>query len=291
MKPTKNRIYCNDCGHTKMLFTEKSKADNFIKFNAEEMEEEGNKVPVRSYFCSTCGGWHVTSNPDADSFANGSWYEHIIARITKTQPQCSGNSKMKELIQLALDGLTKAEEMLASGNADKAKASAFQWIKTLKENGVKNSYPYNKANLLIAKAACAMIMEVDTLLSEAKTKAAISKVEKIEECMKQIADDEALADYRDTLTKAMSTVYEKLADNKRCDEMQKNLLAIRKEVNIMKHSLRWASLCDLLCDIPVLTQRLTEIDQNCVSHDIFRDVVCQLYDIREQLNASLDNVA
>ena len=46
-----------------MLFETKSKADNFIKFNAGEILEENEKAPVRSYYCTLCIGWHVTSNP------------------------------------------------------------------------------------------------------------------------------------------------------------------------------------------------------------------------------------
>ena len=41
-----------------MLFESKSKADNFIKFNKGDFI---NKTPTRSYFCSFCGGWHISS--------------------------------------------------------------------------------------------------------------------------------------------------------------------------------------------------------------------------------------
>ena len=44
-----------------MLFESQAKADNFILYNKEEIEEENGKAPVRSYYCRLCGGWHVTS--------------------------------------------------------------------------------------------------------------------------------------------------------------------------------------------------------------------------------------
>lgn len=44
----------------KMLFPTQEKADNFIRFNADEISENNEKTPVRSYFCPACGGWHVT---------------------------------------------------------------------------------------------------------------------------------------------------------------------------------------------------------------------------------------
>lgn len=64
MKP-KNRIYCRESRKSKILFETDKKADNFIRFNAEEIEAETGRRPVRSYFCICCGGYHVTSKaPD-----------------------------------------------------------------------------------------------------------------------------------------------------------------------------------------------------------------------------------
>jgi len=61
MKPTKNKVFCKDCERTKMLFETEKKAENFIKFNHEEIEAESGYSPIRSYFCIFCGGWHITS--------------------------------------------------------------------------------------------------------------------------------------------------------------------------------------------------------------------------------------
>lgn len=65
MKPTKNRMFCYDCGRQKMLFETEKKADTFIKFNSEEIELETGYAPERSYFCIACNGWHVTSKQEA----------------------------------------------------------------------------------------------------------------------------------------------------------------------------------------------------------------------------------
>ena len=61
MKPTKNRVFCRDCERTKMLFETEKKAENFIKFNKDEIEAESGYGPQRSYYCLFCGGWHITS--------------------------------------------------------------------------------------------------------------------------------------------------------------------------------------------------------------------------------------
>lgn len=58
MKP-KHRVMCLDCGKLKILFDSESKANNFIKFNAEEIPH-GHLL--RSYYCISCCGWHVSSH-------------------------------------------------------------------------------------------------------------------------------------------------------------------------------------------------------------------------------------
>ena len=64
MKPTKNRVFCKDCGRSKMLFETEKKATTFIKFNGDDIEKESGFKPERSYFCTFCGGWHVTSKKE-----------------------------------------------------------------------------------------------------------------------------------------------------------------------------------------------------------------------------------
>jgi hypothetical protein len=61
MKPTKNKVFCKDCERTKMLFESEKKAENFIKFNKEEIKAESGYSPERSYYCLFCCGWHITS--------------------------------------------------------------------------------------------------------------------------------------------------------------------------------------------------------------------------------------
>lgn len=60
MKPTRSLTFCREGGRKKMLFESESKANNFIKFNADEIRESTGYAPTRSYYCISCGGWHVT---------------------------------------------------------------------------------------------------------------------------------------------------------------------------------------------------------------------------------------
>lgn len=78
----KNSVYCPACHRTKILFETQAKADNFIKFNSEEILRNSwrtHKAPVRSYYCQLCGGFHVTSNPSAEDGKRID--EHINERI------------------------------------------------------------------------------------------------------------------------------------------------------------------------------------------------------------------
>ena len=59
--PHRNKVYCPCCSKYKIVFKNKSKADNFIKFNSASILKENGYAPIRSYYCSLCGGWHVTS--------------------------------------------------------------------------------------------------------------------------------------------------------------------------------------------------------------------------------------
>ena len=76
-KPSKNRIYCPECRRSKMLFESETKANTFIKFNKDNIEN-GDKL--RSYFCVCCVGWHITHstyNNKRDEIVNNIIYNHL----------------------------------------------------------------------------------------------------------------------------------------------------------------------------------------------------------------------
>ena len=68
MKATKSKVYCRDINRSKILFETEKKADTFIKFNGNEIKSQSGYSPVRSYFCVSCCGWHVTSKEDKPTF-------------------------------------------------------------------------------------------------------------------------------------------------------------------------------------------------------------------------------
>lgn len=65
MKP-KNRVMCPDCGKPKMLFESEKKAENFIKWNKDSLEEQHNVL--RAYYCPACCGWHISHKYHRESY-------------------------------------------------------------------------------------------------------------------------------------------------------------------------------------------------------------------------------
>ena len=82
MKP-KNRVYCYECGRPKMVFETEKKANTFIKFNSEIIEEENGFKPIRTYFCESCNGWHITSQEEKKNYTKASLRERIVEAYNK----------------------------------------------------------------------------------------------------------------------------------------------------------------------------------------------------------------
>lgn len=59
-----NRVYCAASRKYKVLFESEKSANNFIKYNSDDIREQNGYAPIRSYYCPICGGWHVTSQPE-----------------------------------------------------------------------------------------------------------------------------------------------------------------------------------------------------------------------------------
>jgi hypothetical protein len=95
MKPTRSRLYCRDSGKHKILFETEKKAENFIRFNAEEIKAGSGFSPVRTYFCISCGGYHVTSketNPEV------SRSERVLEDYNRLKQEArTGKKRMKEI--------------------------------------------------------------------------------------------------------------------------------------------------------------------------------------------------
>ena len=50
---------CPDCGRPKMLFETERKANDFIKWNGDELHVPDG-CELRAYYCPSCCGWHIS---------------------------------------------------------------------------------------------------------------------------------------------------------------------------------------------------------------------------------------
>ena len=79
MKPRNNRVMCPECFKHKMLFETQKQADNFIKWNGEDIDTNGGEL--RSYYCPACGGYHISSKPYKKVYEHNT--ENLIKRYEK----------------------------------------------------------------------------------------------------------------------------------------------------------------------------------------------------------------
>ena len=113
MKPQKNIVYCAATRRKKMIFETKAKADNFILYNKDEIEEENGKAPVRSYYCRICGGYHVTSNPSKRA---ADWFDRMDEKLAQvTDEKIKTNYDIGPLLEEIEKKRVKVEVYIAQG--------------------------------------------------------------------------------------------------------------------------------------------------------------------------------
>lgn len=108
MKPTKNKVFCRNCERVKMLFETQKKADNFIKFNKEEIESKSGYSPERSYYCVFCDGWHLTSIKEKIGVSNN---ERILENYIKEKSTKKEQPKQKQLNKIFTEIEDKIKDM------------------------------------------------------------------------------------------------------------------------------------------------------------------------------------
>ena len=122
MKPIRNHFYCLSCRRSKLLFESKAKADMFIYYNRKEILEEAGYAPFRSYYCSLCCGWHVTSNVTVEVGERLDKRDNLISEALKKK--IAQNETKKYLNQTKAHEfdkhINKAKTLLVKGQKDNA---------------------------------------------------------------------------------------------------------------------------------------------------------------------------
>ena len=69
MKPNKNKPICADCGKPKMVFETEKKAQNFIKYNGNDILKENQTInDIRVYYCPSCCAYHISTKPFKENY-------------------------------------------------------------------------------------------------------------------------------------------------------------------------------------------------------------------------------
>ena len=80
MKP-RRRNMCPDCGRPKMLFETERKANDFIRWNGDEIDTHGGQL--RAYYCPSCCGWHISHYRYHESYGHRT--ENLIGAYERTK--------------------------------------------------------------------------------------------------------------------------------------------------------------------------------------------------------------
>ena len=162
MKPTKNRVFCKDCGRVKMLFETEMKADNFIRFNSEDIELERGYSPNRSYYCIFCNGWHITSNKESVNIKSKTekivelYKKYKEEKLLKRKGKVEIGKKRSDVLIKHLETIEKKiqeiEALLKSGCLDRCNEifdTSFAELEIAKKFGGLSSRKRNLEDKLI----------------------------------------------------------------------------------------------------------------------------------------------
>lgn len=143
MKP-KKRFYCSSCRRQKILFKTQEEANLFIQYNKDEIGRTSDKVPSRSYYCSFCGGWHVTS---IDSEKVGHLFERRDMETIIRPDIIAKEKKMTtEIIKLIEDRCRTIKNELYKGRFDYCKKQIVLCNSVLEDlaETVRCPFPYSE---------------------------------------------------------------------------------------------------------------------------------------------------
>lgn len=94
MKPKNNSYWCPDCNRPKMRFETERKAQNFIKYNGNDILREGQTIEqIRVYYCPSCCAYHITTKPYNKS------YEHKTERLIENYKKSKANKAVLSVLK------------------------------------------------------------------------------------------------------------------------------------------------------------------------------------------------
>lgn len=121
MKPKSNSYWCPDSKRPKMRFETEKKANNFIRYNGEDIIRNGvRKQDIRAYYCPSCCCYHITTKP----------YRKTYETQTKELVESYRRSKTNNVI---INAFFKADDEIIREMAKEARKAAVTSIRDFKK--------------------------------------------------------------------------------------------------------------------------------------------------------------
>lgn len=216
MKPKKNRIYCPLANRAKMLFESKDEADRFIEFNSEDFT--GNKKPTRAYYCTCCGGWHITSKDnihisEEKDIENQKEIEDINRRklnkqITSIEQKIGKKDKYK----------TKSKEQLLSYLDEIKQVEGF--MNANKKETLSRARAYHRLNLLRDKIFQGLVFNVYRKI--------VDEIQEVRKLILLFENKERTDEMLNEIEKEVTELEEKLGYSKLTEDLRKRIMDTRE---------------------------------------------------------------
>lgn len=164
----RNIVYCAESRKNKILFESEKKANDFIRYNSETIENENGYAPVRAYYCEICGGWHLTSleeNPyrRGNSWARWALKEKQVIDEQDAALKAGKNAKKNNASTPALIAVCEDKQENAAEITKEIKALFYEEMETFLAS-------YRNKDLATCKAIhsrlCSVFDSVDTEIKD-----------------------------------------------------------------------------------------------------------------------------
>lgn len=291
MKPKKNRIFCNDCQKTKMLFSSEKKAELFIERNSEEMKAFGRYVPVRVYYCNMCGGWHVTSNPNADVFSAGALYIKYNNAIEKNKTKVDRWKKKNDVINKEHNLREEMNSAYARGNYRVLRTYSLRYIRFLNEFG---NYEEHNDDLVFACNNVFCVVEkyfhkAECYFKEKDFQRASSYIDMCMLDLKLIEDSLGADGSNQKIWNSLIKIEKDINEAKEEVKKHTHIKIIHRRLDSLAENIKRGYYCDALSNISNITRELID-GQDALKHiEEYRQLVFRLYNMREELFIRISN--
>lgn len=280
MKPTRNQFYCFDCGRTKMLFESQKKAENFIRFNKAEFEEEGKKVPVRAYYCEACCGWHVTSNPNENYFANHSSVSRPLTRIERVVEIKLKKRDYETFLRQKNELIAEALNLYRSHDYVGSIQKCYETLQFLKDDGKEWWQDIRKVTQLMYEVICREATDIEKCLKKNDYCKADNILSHCNHVMKDLRETDGFEEYRNVLTLYLSQSLAKINQG-RSEYLHYRMRIISARINEVWGDLMQNNYTRVKSEIDKYTTELITLSKSNNETSTLLPVVNKLYDLSE----------